>query len=149
MRGLRTFAIDLDLSDEARRVGHRINCDRLSHAFSSSSATATSGCAISFEPALARSAPPIFIRLGIRRYVAVVQTSEKISQCARLPLLLAPRLWQRFAVDAAAVRRDRPNGSEWAAQRARYMRLETIAPLCDDPIVGLPAVATPGDGIQW
>ena len=34
--------------------------------------------------------------------------------------------------------------SEWAAQRARYMTLETIAALCDDPIVGLPAVVTPG-----
>jgi putative transposase len=31
---------------------------------------------------------------------------------------------------------------EWAVQRARYMTLETIAPLSDDPIVGLPAVAT-------
>jgi len=30
---------------------------------------------------------------------------------------------------------------EWAVQRARYMSLETIAPLSDDPIVGLPAVA--------
>lgn len=27
---------------------------------------------------------------------------------------------------------------EWAVQRARYMSLETIAPLGDDPIVGLP-----------
>lgn len=27
---------------------------------------------------------------------------------------------------------------EWAVQRARYMSLETIAPLSDDPIVGLP-----------
>ena len=31
---------------------------------------------------------------------------------------------------------------EWAVQRARYMSLETIAPLSDDPIVGLPAVAS-------
>ena len=31
---------------------------------------------------------------------------------------------------------------EWAVQRARYMTLETIAPLSDDPIVMLPAVAT-------
>src|SRR5271154_945431 len=31
---------------------------------------------------------------------------------------------------------------EWAVQRARYMTLETIAPLSDDPIVKLPAVAT-------
>ncbi len=30
---------------------------------------------------------------------------------------------------------------EWAVQRARYMTLETIAPLSDDPTVGLPAVA--------
>jgi putative transposase len=30
---------------------------------------------------------------------------------------------------------------EWAVQRARYMTLETIAPLSDDPVVRLPAVA--------
>jgi putative transposase len=30
---------------------------------------------------------------------------------------------------------------EWAVQRARYMTLDTIAPLSDDPIVKLPAVA--------
>jgi transposase-like protein len=30
---------------------------------------------------------------------------------------------------------------EWAVQRARYMTLETIAPLSDDPIVGLTTVA--------
>lgn len=27
---------------------------------------------------------------------------------------------------------------EWAVQRARYVSLETVAPLSDDPIVGLP-----------
>jgi putative transposase len=31
---------------------------------------------------------------------------------------------------------------EWAVQRGRYMSLETIAPLSDDPVVKLPAVAT-------
>jgi putative transposase len=31
---------------------------------------------------------------------------------------------------------------EWAVQRARYMTLETIAPLSDDPFVCLPAVAS-------
>ncbi len=31
---------------------------------------------------------------------------------------------------------------EWPVQRARYMTLETIAPLSDNQIVGLPAVAT-------
>ena len=30
---------------------------------------------------------------------------------------------------------------EWAVQRARYMTLETIAPVADDPIIGLPAMA--------
>lgn len=30
---------------------------------------------------------------------------------------------------------------EWAVQRARYMTLETIAPLSEDPILSLPAVA--------
>ena len=31
---------------------------------------------------------------------------------------------------------------EWAVQRARYMTLETIAPLSDDPSVSLPAIAS-------
>ena len=31
---------------------------------------------------------------------------------------------------------------EWAVQRARYMTLETIATMSDDPIVSLPAVAS-------
>ena len=30
---------------------------------------------------------------------------------------------------------------EWSVQRGRYMTLETIAPLSNDPIVSLPAVA--------
>ena len=32
-------------------------------------------------------------------------------------------------------------GAEWAVQRARYMTLETIAPMSDNPLVSLPAVA--------
>jgi hypothetical protein len=31
---------------------------------------------------------------------------------------------------------------EWVVQRARYMTLETIAPLGDDPIISLPAAAS-------
>ena len=31
---------------------------------------------------------------------------------------------------------------EWAVQRARYMTLETIAPMGDDPIISLPAAAS-------
>jgi putative transposase len=30
---------------------------------------------------------------------------------------------------------------EWAVQRARYMTLETMTPMSDDPIVNLPAMA--------
>jgi putative transposase len=35
----------------------------------------------------------------------------------------------------------REQNDEWAVQRARYMTLETIAPLSDDPAVSLPALA--------
>ena len=35
---------------------------------------------------------------------------------------------------------------EWAVQRARYMTLETIAPLGEDPIAELPAVAACATG---
>jgi putative transposase len=31
---------------------------------------------------------------------------------------------------------------EWAVQRARYMTLETIAPMSDDPAVSFPAIAS-------
>jgi hypothetical protein len=31
---------------------------------------------------------------------------------------------------------------EWVVQRARYMTLETIAPISDDPIISLPATAS-------
>ena len=31
---------------------------------------------------------------------------------------------------------------EWAVQRARYMTLETIAPMSDDPSISLPAMAS-------
>jgi Transposase, Mutator family len=37
---------------------------------------------------------------------------------------------------------------EWAVQRARYITLESIAPVGDDPIVGLPNPAQPGDRLQ-
>ena len=30
---------------------------------------------------------------------------------------------------------------EWAVQRSRYMTLESVAPLSDDPLVSLPTVA--------
>jgi hypothetical protein len=34
----------------------------------------------------------------------------------------------------------RKQNDEWAVQRARYMTLETIAPLSDDPLISLPAM---------
>ena len=34
----------------------------------------------------------------------------------------------------------REQNDEWAVQRSRYMSLETIAPLSDDPLVALPAL---------
>jgi hypothetical protein len=43
---------------------------------------------------------------------------------------------------ATSSRYDGRLGQESAVQRARYMTLETIAPISDNPIVGLPAVAT-------
>ena len=33
------------------------------------------------------------------------------------------------------------HNDEWAVQRSRYMSLESIAPMSDDPLVSLPAVA--------
>ncbi len=36
---------------------------------------------------------------------------------------------------------------EWAVQRARYITLESIAPVGDDPIVGLPPLAAKEAGI--
>jgi len=33
------------------------------------------------------------------------------------------------------------HATKWAVQRARYMTLETIAPMADDPIISLPAAA--------
>jgi putative transposase len=34
-----------------------------------------------------------------------------------------------------------PGNDEWAVQRSRYISLESIAPLRDDPIIKLPAMA--------
>jgi transposase-like protein len=31
---------------------------------------------------------------------------------------------------------------EWSVQRSRYMTLESVAPLSDDPLVSLPALAS-------
>ncbi|WP_162304730.1 hypothetical protein [Sinorhizobium medicae] len=32
--------------------------------------------------------------------------------------------------------------AEWAVQRSRYMTLETIATMSDDPLISLPAAAS-------
>jgi hypothetical protein len=44
--------------------------------------------------------------------------------------------------DGCSAPRPGEQNDEWAVQRARYMTLETIAPLSDDPTVSLPAIAS-------
>ena len=39
------------------------------------------------------------------------------------------------------------HNDEWAVQRSRYMTLETIASLGDDPLISLPAVAADQPGM--
>lgn len=50
-----------------------------------------------------------------------------------------------FPKDATIIRLDGAllleQNDEWAVQRARYMTLETMAPLSDDPLISLPVVA--------
>jgi putative transposase len=43
---------------------------------------------------------------------------------------------------SASSERSCEQNDEWAVQRARYMTLETIAPLSDDPTVSLQAIAS-------
>jgi hypothetical protein len=67
----------------------------------------------------------------------------QLKGCERLLELLQP---QGIFPNEAAITRLigailLEQNDEWAVQRARYMTLETIAPLSDDPIVKLPAVA--------
>jgi transposase-like protein len=59
---------------------------------------------------------------GLRGVKLVISDAHEGSKAAVAKILEAT--WQRCRV------------------RGRYMTLETIAPLSDDPIVGLPAVAT-------
>ena len=57
----------------------------------------------------------------------------------------APRWLASFPNEAAITRLVGAilleQNDEWAVRRSRYMTLETIAPLSDDPIVSLPAAA--------
>jgi hypothetical protein len=48
----------------------------------------------------------------------------------------------RIALRAATVRGLSAGlNVEWAVQRSMYMTFETIAPMSDDPLISLPAVA--------
>ena len=63
------------------------------------------------------------------------------------PAHLFDHFCRYISPETIAQRRDQAvlrleQNDEWAVQRGRYMSLETIAPLSDDPIVKLPAVAT-------
>jgi hypothetical protein len=51
------------------------------------------------------------------------------------------RLCERAHAPTSGRRTGAVHAIKWAVQRARYMTLETIAPLSDDPLVKLPAVA--------
>jgi len=57
----------------------------------------------------------------------------------------APRLSGIFPNEAAITRLVGAilleQNDEWAVQRARYITLESIAPVSNDPIVGLPVAA--------
>ena len=59
--------------------------------------------------------------------------------------VIAPDLTIEGKIDAAITRLIGAllleQNDEWAVQRARYMTLETIAPLSDDPMISLTAVA--------
>jgi putative transposase len=46
-----------------------------------------------------------------------------------------------FPNEAAITRLVLEQNDEWTVQRARYVTLESIAPVGDDPIVGLPIAA--------
>lgn len=48
--------------------------------------------------------------------------------------------WPYLWIDATYVKVRQHD--EWAVQRARYMTLETMAALSDDPTVSLPAIAS-------
>ena len=48
-----------------------------------------------------------------------------------LPKLIETTLHSNVAAEAV-------HAIKWAVQRSRYMTLETIAPVPDDPIIGLP-----------
>jgi hypothetical protein len=48
---------------------------------------------------------------------------------------------ERAFIPRDEIIQQRPMAREWAVQRARYMTLETMAALSDDPVVGLPAMA--------
>ena len=56
------------------------------------------------------------------------------------------RWWEIFPNEAAITRLVGAilleQNDEWAVQRARYMTLETIARISDDPIFSLPATAS-------
>src|SRR5262249_35614780 len=88
-------------------------------------------------------------RAGLYELPAGASTQAALDQPDRAPedeIKRRPEVVGIFPKEAAIIRLVGAilleQNDEWAVQRARYMTLETMAPLSDDPIVKLPAVAT-------
>jgi hypothetical protein len=90
-----------------------------------------------------------WLALGVAPCRAVDSTEAGL--CSRLAVRVSelgqavfssrsrPRKWVELIRLVGAILLEQ--NDEWAVQRARYMTLQTIAPLSEDPIVKLPAVA--------
>ncbi len=69
------------------------------------------------------------------RFVALVLDGESMSDACRAFGIFPNEAAITRLVGAILLEQN----DEWAVQRSRYMTLETIAPLSDDPIVSFPA----------
>ena len=80
---------------------------------------------------------PPFLQMGSRFLVAGVALALWMRFARRAPW---PRLrqWAHATLVGALMLEQ---NDEWAVQRARYITLESMAPVSDDPLVGLPDAA--------
>ena len=83
---------------------------------------------------------PVWLLLAPRDYLSTFLKVGTVALLAIGVLIAHPQL-QMPAITRFIGAILLEQNDEWAAQRARYMTVETIAPLSDDPIIGLLAVA--------